>query len=113
MELTVPGRRATRGGARRRPLNGRSVMSQHRVLIADPDESLLARYRAYLTKEGFAVSTARTALECMERLADRAPDVLVLEPELMSDVGNVALAGLTDGDDLPWIHVIVLTAGDR
>jgi len=87
-------------------------MFQHRVLLADSDELSLARYRAYLAKEGFIVGTARTGLECMERLIEQAPDVLVLNPGLMAGFGAGTLSSLADGDDGPAVHVIVLTEPD-
>ena len=57
-------------GAGGRAPNGRTYMLRLRVLLADPDASLVARYRAYLTKEGFSVAAAHSSLECLERLGD-------------------------------------------
>ena len=53
-----------------------------RVLMADPDESLRPVYRGPLFEEGFELVTAASGLECVARLRDRVPDVLVLEPQL-------------------------------
>ena len=87
-------------------------MSLHRVLLADPDASLVARYRAQLTKEGFTVATAHSGLECLERLGDEVPDVLILDPEMLAEFSTGVLDVLADGDELPWVHVVVLTARD-
>ena len=87
-------------------------MSQLRVLLADPDAALLARYRSYLSKEGFIVATAQTGLECLEQLCDAAPDVLVLDPKLLAECSEGVFDILADVDDPPWVHMIVLTTDD-
>ena len=53
-----------------------------RVLLADPDEALPALYREPLGDEGFEVVTAFSGIECVARLQERVPDLLVLEPQM-------------------------------
>ena len=60
--------------------------------MADPDESLQPVYREPLGQEGFDVVVARTGLECVARLRERVPDVLVLEPQLPWGGGEGVLA---------------------
>ena len=82
-----------------------------RVLIADADEYLLDNYREYLEQRGFEVATATTGLECVERLRDCRPDVLVLEPSIPWGWGDGVLAMMHEDRDIPLIPVIVLTHG--
>jgi two-component system, OmpR family, response regulator VicR len=82
-----------------------------RVLIADSDEYLLDTYREYLEQHGFEVVTATTGLECVERLRDCAPDVLVLEPSIPWGWGDGVLAMMHEESDIPMVPVIVLTYG--
>ncbi len=82
-----------------------------RVLIADPDEYLLDSYRGYLEQHGFAVLTATTGLECVQRLRDSGPDVLVLEPSIPWGWGDGVLAMMHEESDVPSLPVIVLTYG--
>ena len=63
-----------------------------RVLMADPDESLQPVYREPLLQEGFELVTAVSGLECVARLRERVPDVLVLEPQLPWGGGDGVLA---------------------
>ena len=63
-----------------------------RVLMADPDESLQPVYREPLLQEGFELATAASGLECVARLRERVPDVLVLEPQLPWGGGEGVLA---------------------
>jgi DNA-binding response OmpR family regulator len=82
-----------------------------RVLIADPDECLLDNYRSYLEHHDFEVATATTGLECVERLRDFVPDVLVLEPSIPWGWGDGILAMMHEERDIPLIPVVVLTYG--
>lgn len=82
-----------------------------RVLIADPDEYLLGFYRQPLEQHGLEVVTAATALECIERLRDSAPDVLVMDPALPWGWGDGVLAMMHEDANVPLIPVIVLTDG--
>ena len=60
--------------------------------MADPDESLQPLYRERLMQEGFELATASSGLECVARLRERVPDVLVLEPQLPWGGGEGVLA---------------------
>jgi DNA-binding response OmpR family regulator len=82
-----------------------------RVLIADPDEYLLDNYRDYLEQHGFEVATATTGLECVAKLRECAPDVLVLEPSIPWGWGDGVLAMMHEERDIPLAAVIVLTYG--
>ncbi len=82
-----------------------------RVLLADADECLLDDYRAYLEGRGCQVAAATTALECVARLREWPPDVLVLEPSLPWGGGDGVLAMMHEEPTVPLVPVIVLTRG--
>jgi carbon storage regulator CsrA len=85
-----------------------------RVLLADPDEFLAASYAECLRQRGATVTTAGTGLECLERLHDFSPDVLVLEPELLWGGGDGVLAVVHEQPELrPAFVVLVSYARDR
>jgi DNA-binding response OmpR family regulator len=81
-----------------------------RILMADPDESLRPVYREPLSREGFEVDRALSGLECISRLHERVPDVLVLEPQLPWGGGDGVLAMMGEDPDLAFIPVMVLTS---
>jgi DNA-binding response OmpR family regulator len=81
-----------------------------RVLMADPDESLHPAYRGPLSQEGFEVTAASSGLECVARLRERVPDVLVLEPQLPWGGGEGVLAMMGEIPALAVIPVMVLTS---
>lgn len=80
-----------------------------RVLIADPDESLLGEYREH-SRIGFEVVTASDGLACVEQLRQQTPDVLVLEPQLPWGGGDGVLSVMRDVLDLATIPVMILTS---
>ena len=82
-----------------------------RVLIADAEQYLLDCYRADLAQQGFDVITATNGVECVEKLRERAPDVLVLEPSIPWGGGDGVLALIREGADVPQVPVIILTYG--
>jgi DNA-binding response OmpR family regulator len=81
-----------------------------RVLMADPDESLQSVYREPLMHEGFELLTAVSGLECVARMKEHSPEVLVLEPQLPWGGGEGVLSVM---GEIPWlaaVPVMVLTS---
>jgi DNA-binding response OmpR family regulator len=85
-------------------------MEPLRVLIADGDRDLCVLYHAGLGRYGFEVTSAATGLECIARLKDSAPDVVVLEPALPWGQGEGILARMRENADVPCVPVILLCA---
>ena len=81
-----------------------------RVLMADPDQSLPPVYREPLSREGFELVTAVSGLECVAQLRERAPDVLVLEPQLPWGGGERVLGVMDQVPQLATVPVMVLTS---
>lgn len=81
-----------------------------RVLMADPDVSLHSVYRDSLLREGFELTTAVTGLECIARLSERTPDVLVLDPHLPWGGGDGVLAIMGESPDFAMVPVMILTS---
>lgn len=80
-----------------------------RVLIADPDESLLSAYRESFW-EDFEIFTACSGLECIGHLREGIPDVLVLEPLLPWGGGDGVLAMMHETPSLVNVPVMILTS---
>jgi DNA-binding response OmpR family regulator len=64
-----------------------------------------------LSQHGFDVTTANGGVECVEKLRDYAPDVLVLEPSIPWGGGDGVLALIREESDVPQVPVIALTYG--
>ena len=80
------------------------------ILMADPDEALVAGYREPLLQRGFELITARSDWECMDRLRECVPRVLVLEPELPGGGGDGVLAVMSEDPQLAAVAVVVLAS---
>ena len=78
--------------------------------MADPDESLPLLYRETLSREGFELVTVVCGLECIARLRERVPDVLVLEPYMPWGGGDGVLAFMGESADLARVPVMILTS---
>jgi len=78
--------------------------------MADPDESLPVMYREPLSLEGFELGTAVSGLECVARLRERVPDVLVLEPHMPWGGGDGVLAMMGEVPHLATVPVMILTS---
>lgn len=78
------------------------------MLLVDPNDGLLAIYRAFLSSE-FNLRTANGGVECLARLCEEVPDVLVLEPELPWGGGDGVLAVMHDVPHLASVRVMILT----
>jgi DNA-binding NtrC family response regulator len=85
-------------------------VTAHRILLADPDDRLLATHRTYLAQNGYLVAACSDALQCADLLRSFRPDLLVLDPDLPWGQGEGVLSLMADGD-LPAVPVVVLTRG--
>jgi DNA-binding response OmpR family regulator len=86
-------------------------MAPFRVVIAVPNPVLLNAYRESLAQEGFEVATARDGLECVGRLREFLPDVLVLSAALPWGGGDGVLAVMSEEPRLQHVPVIVMASG--
>ena len=81
------------------------------VLLADADEPALRRNRSALLDNGFKVVSVGSALDCLSRLRDSRPDVLVMDPRLPWGSGEGIMALLHENRDLRQLPVLILTDG--
>jgi CheY-like chemotaxis protein/anti-anti-sigma regulatory factor len=84
-----------------------------RVLLADPDEALLLSNRVFLSRRGFEVATATNGLDCLEKLREFKPDVLVLDPNMSWGQGDDILALMEDDADVPRVPALVLSGDEE
>jgi two-component system KDP operon response regulator KdpE len=79
----------------------------NRVLVVDDEPQILRALRINLTTRGYDVTTAATGAGALRAVAERAPDVIVLDLGLPDMDGTQVLGGLRGWTDVP---VIVLSA---
>ncbi|MBM7111931.1 response regulator transcription factor [Archangium primigenium] len=81
------------------------------ILIVEDEEVLADSLRDILTSEGHEVRVARTGFEALEQLAQRAPDVLVLDVMLPGVDGTKVLDQLRGS--APHTRVVIETSCSR
>jgi DNA-binding response OmpR family regulator len=87
------------------------MFAHSKVLLADPDEELLALYSNQLVEAGFEVETATDGVTCVERLKSFDPDLLVLEPMIPWGQGEGIMTLMREEADVPLVPVILVTGG--
>jgi DNA-binding response OmpR family regulator len=80
-----------------------------RVLIADPDECLLAAYRECFCEE-FDLVTATGGTECIARLHEQTVDLLILEALLPWGGADGVLACMRETPEVMDVPVMILTS---
>jgi CheY-like chemotaxis protein len=83
-----------------------------RVLIADADRKFLAVVHSYLCDVGYEVSIAKHGIECIAKLRELLPDVLIVDQGLLWGGGDGVIAEMRFD---PLLHriPIILTADSR
>jgi CheY-like chemotaxis protein len=76
------------------------------LLIADADEELAVLHQQFFTRHGHAVQTARSGLECLSKLREWRPDVLVLDADLPWGSGDAVLSLVRQDRDFACVPVI-------
>lgn len=81
----------------------------HSVLVADCDEMQLCQYRRFLLSRGYQVQSAMGGVECVARLRDGCPEILILDMELPWGGGAGVLAALRENADVLHPCSIIVT----
>ncbi|NBO91079.1 MAG: response regulator [Planctomycetia bacterium] len=80
-----------------------------RILLAERDSQLREYYRAYLDRHGFEVKTASDGLDCLTKIRNSSPDLLILDRDLLWGGSDGVLACLNE-DGLDSQLPVILTA---
>jgi CheY-like chemotaxis protein len=85
---------------------------QPRMLIADADSRLRDIYREFFSETGFCVETAADGLECLSRLRQFAPDVLLVDLEILWGDGEWAIACVQENRRLQLSPLLLVSGTD-
>lgn len=77
------------------------------VLIVDDEPQILRALRINLTARGYEVLTAENGTQALAQVADRKPDVVILDLGLPDIDGVEVIAGIRGWSDIP---IVVLSA---
>ena len=79
------------------------------LLIADADSKLSQLYVQFFSEFGFEVETASDGLECLDKLRQFKPHVLILDLDMPWGGGDGVLARMREDADLPRVPVVLVT----
>jgi PleD family two-component response regulator len=88
----------------------RSAMRVLRVLVAGRNGTGVEAIRTLFTGARLDVTTATDGVDCMTKLRDLEPDLLILEPPLLWGGCDGVLARMQEEADLPLVPVLLLPA---
>jgi CheY-like chemotaxis protein len=82
-----------------------------KILIADDDPDIVEAMKTILEANGFAVSTAPNGQECLRKLRQSKPDLLILDVMMTTETEGFHVAyEIRNDKDLRDIPVLMLTA---
>lgn len=81
-----------------------------KLVIADADPDLCDLYRLFFSNQGWHVRTCGGGLECLARLQEAAPDLLVLDRDLHWGGADGVLALMRNVPELAQMPVILTSA---
>jgi DNA-binding response OmpR family regulator len=85
-------------------------MKAKRILLVDDDRDLVAGVKAFLEARNYDVDTAHSGIEARERLAERRPDLVVLDIMMDYDTDGFNVAyKLRDEPETARIPVIIMS----
>ncbi|HSQ58163.1 MAG TPA: response regulator [Gemmata sp.] len=80
---------------------------KHLVMIAESDDELRFLYQRFLANLGYEVDTAANGLECLAKLRQLKPDLIVVDRHLRWGGGDGVIAWLRDERATPPVPVIL------
>ena len=89
------------------------IMTQYNILIVDDDDDIRHLLKYNLEKEGFITHQASNGLECLERIQEIKPDLIILDVMMPEMDGWEVLAALQGNERTKNIPVIMLTMADE
>jgi len=82
-----------------------------KVMIVDDDEDFVEIERTILEAEGFEVMVAYNGKQCIEKVQDTRPDIIILDIQMTTEYDGVNAAQyLRDHQDTSDIPIIVVTS---
>ena len=82
-----------------------------RILVVDDDVDIVEAMKTVLGASGYAVDTAASGTECLARVAEQKPDLIILDVMMESDTEGFHVSYKLKGDagtkDIP---ILMLTA---
>jgi CheY-like chemotaxis protein len=80
------------------------------ILIVDDEHDILLAAEILLSEEGFEVRTARNGREALERLAERHPDIVLMDVMMPILTGPETIRRMKSDSEYAKIPIILMSA---
>lgn len=80
------------------------------ILVVDDNKITTKLLRRYLESNGFEASEAYDGIDCLEKVAERKPDAVVLDVMMPRMDGYETVKNLKSNDESKHIPVVIVTA---
>ncbi|MEM5790469.1 MAG: response regulator [Candidatus Aenigmatarchaeota archaeon] len=80
-----------------------------KVMIVDDEENMVELVRAILEKEGFEIISAYSGKECLEKLKEVKPDLILMDIMMPGITGKETVKKIRENPKTKDIKVIFLT----
>lgn len=89
-----------------------SALDDHpgKILVVDDIKDNIYLLMAILESEGHTVETALSGLECLHKVADSAPELLLLDWMMPGMCGEEVVASIRSDSHLPYFPILIVTA---
>ena len=89
-------------------------MDKKKILVVDDDSDIISSMKAVLEKNGYAVETARSENECMEKYAFFGPDIIFLDMMMeRMDSGFRICKDIRESDQKVKIYMLSSVGSDN
>lgn len=82
------------------------------ILVVDDEQDVIRLLQINLEQAGYQVITAENGKDALERVAERRPDLILMDHMMPVMDGLEALRNLKDDQTTAKIPVVILTAND-
>ena len=107
----------THADGQRTPIPGQWPSAQIRILLVEDNETNIGTFCDYLAAKGYFVAVARSGAEALERLAEVAPDLILMDVQMPGMDGLEVTRRIRAGQIFTVVPIVALTAlampGDR
>jgi CheY-like chemotaxis protein len=80
------------------------------VLVVDDNHIAIKMLRRYLERQGYEVGEAHDGIECLEQVAQRLPDAIVLDVMMPNLDGYATVQQLRSNPQTAHVPVVIVTA---
>ena len=81
-----------------------------KILVVDDEQDIVTIIDKVLKKSGYEVITANDGLECIDKVSEELPDLILLDNIMPNMDGPAVLSKLKDSKETADIPVIMVTA---